>query len=186
MSLPLPRRIAQAALLLGAAAAPLVGAGAAQAAAPHQQGLGGPTAVDGALGSTVDGASQKATGLAATTGSDAMRTALPTTGRLVGTTGRTLLPAAQHAASQADDTAGRFLGATAESTAGAVPGAETLPATALPAGRDLPVSGLPTRGLPTRALPTQGLPSLDRLPVQGLPVQNLPVRNLPVQGLPVV
>lgn len=165
MSLPLPRRIAQAALLLGAAAAPLVGAGAAQAAAPHQD-LGGLANVDGAgLGSTVDGASQKATGLAAAAGSHAMRTALPATGRIVGTTGRTLVPAAKHAADQTDDTAGRFLGATAESTAGAVPGTETLPATALPAARTLPVHGLPA----------QGLPSLDRLPVRGLPVQGLPV-----------
>lgn len=140
MSLPLPRRIAQAALLLGAAAAPLIGAGAAQAAAPHQPDLGGLTNVDGAdLGSGVDGAAQKATGLAAQTGTDALRTTLPATGHIVGTAGRTAAPAAQHAASQASDTAGRLVGATAESASGAFPGAQTLPG-GLP---QLPVNGLP-------------------------------------------
>lgn len=158
MSLPLPRRIAQAALLLGAAAAPLIGAGAAQAATLPQQGLGGLTTVDGAdLGSTVDGAAQHATGLAATTGADATKTALPTAGHLVGTTGRTATPAAQQAAGDATDVAGRIVGATAESASGAVPSAQTLPATVLPNAGALPAT-LPATGLPTNQLPLNGLP----------------------------
>jgi hypothetical protein len=180
MSFPLPRRIAKAALLLGAAAAPLVGAGAAQAAAPHQQGLGGLATVDGAgLGSTVDGTSQKATGLAAKTGAEAMRSTLPATGRIVGTTGKAVVPAAQHAAAQGQDAAGRLVGATAESAAGAVPGAETLPA-------HTPLGGLPTPALPSLdQLPVRDLP-VSGLPVSGLPVSGLPVSALPVSGLPVV
>lgn len=142
MSLPLPRRIAQAALLLGAAAAPLVGAGAAQAATPHQPDLGGLTTVDGAnVGRTVDGAAQKATGLAAQTGSDAVKTALPAAGRIVGTAGRGAAPAAQRTAGQATDTAGRLLGGTTESAGSAVPGAETL--SSLPNAGQLPLKGLP-------------------------------------------
>lgn len=87
MSLPLSRRIAQAALLLGAAAAPLLGAGAAHAAAPQQAGVGGLTALDGTqLGHTVDTTSHKATTLA----SQGTTQATDTTGRLVGTTTESL------------------------------------------------------------------------------------------------
>ncbi|MFI0900175.1 ATP-binding protein [Streptomyces sp. NPDC020983] len=135
MSLPLTRRIAQAALLLGAAAAPLVGAGAAHAAAPQQAGMGGLTAVDGTeLGSTVDHASQSATGLAAHGGGQAVQTALPGAARLVGTAGTTAAPVAHQGAAQATDAAGRVVGATAESlpVAGALPDAGTLPADELP------------------------------------------------------
>lgn len=154
MSLPLPRRFAQAALLVGAAAAPLIGAGAAHAAAPHQQDLGGLTNVDGAgLGNAVDGASQKATGLAAQTGTDAMKTTLPATGRIVGTTGRTAAPAAQRTAGQATDAAGRLVGATAESAGGAVPGAETLPTAAVPNAGALPSTGMVADQLPLKGLP---------------------------------
>ncbi|HEY5837221.1 ATP-binding protein [Streptomyces sp.] len=157
MSLPLPRRIAQAALLLGAAAAPLVGAGAAQAAPLPQQDLGGLTAVDGAgLGSTVNGATQHRATLAAKTGSDAVKTALPTAGRLVGTTSRAAAPATQQAAGDATDVAGRVAGATTESATGAIPAARTLPA-ALPNARTLPAN-LPTTGLPTGRLPLSGIP----------------------------
>lgn len=118
MSLPLPRRIAQAALLLGAAAAPLVGAGAAHAAAPQQ-----PAADGTQLGSAVDGASQQATGLA-------VRSAVPAAGRIVGTAA----PAARQSAARTTDAAGRVLGATAESlpVTGALPNTGALPAEELP------------------------------------------------------
>lgn len=135
MSLPLPRRIAQAALLLGAAAAPLVGAGAAHAAAPQQTGVGGLSAVDGAqLGSAVDGASQKATGLAAQSGAQAVRSAVPAAGRIVGTASRTATPVAQQSAAQTTDAAGRVVGATAESLplTGALPNTGALPTDQLP------------------------------------------------------
>jgi hypothetical protein len=150
MSLPLPRRFAQAALLLGAAAAPLIGAGAAHAADLPQQALGGLTHLDGAgLTTTVDGASRHATGLADRTGTEAVSAALPTAGHLVGTRGTTV---ARQATFQAADTTGRLLGSAAESADGAVPAAKALPAKTLPA-----TDALPTPGLPTDQLPLQGL-----------------------------
>ncbi|WP_327288912.1 ATP-binding protein [Streptomyces sp. NBC_01198] len=139
MSLTLTRRIAQAALLLGAAAAPLIGAGAAHAAAP-QQAVGGLTNLDGAgLGSAVDGTSQHAAGLATKGGTEAVKTTVPAAGRIIGTAGRAATPAAQQSAAQATDTAGRIVGATAES---------------LPVAGALPNTGaLPTDQLPLKALP---------------------------------
>ncbi|MEE4543408.1 ATP-binding protein [Streptomyces sp. V4-01] len=160
MSLPLPRRLAQAALLLGAAAAPLVGAGAAHAAALHPQGLGGLSALDGAgLGDTLRGAPHQSTVLAADAGGDAMRSTLPTADHLVGATGHSAVPTAEQGASDAADTAGRILGETAESTAGELPATGALPN----------LGALPMTVLPTAALPTAGLPT-DHLPLKGLPV----------------
>src|SRR5882757_4356919 len=133
MSLPLPRRIAQAALLLGAAAAPLIGAGSAHAAALPQQDLGGLSNLDAAdLGGTVDGVAHQATALTGQTGMQAMQTALPAADRVVGTTAKTALPAAQQAAGGAGDSAGRIVGATAESAGGSMPGTEALPTSSLP------------------------------------------------------
>ncbi|MFC4032613.1 ATP-binding protein [Streptomyces polygonati] len=144
MSLPLPRRIAQVALLLGAAAAPLVGAGAAHAAAP-QPNLGGLSNLDGAgLGNTVQGASHQATTLTGQSGTQAMKTALPAADRVVGTTAKTALPTAQRTAGNAGDSAGRIVGATAESAGTSVPGA--LPA--VPNTGALPLNGIHTDQLP--------------------------------------
>jgi len=162
MSLPLPRRIAQAALLLGAAAAPLVGAGAAHAAALPQPDLGGLSNLDGpGLGDTLDNASHQGTVFAADAGTDAMKTTLPTTDHLVGTTARTAVPTAQQAVQQATgnpvDTAGRVAGGSAESAASALPADELLPTTPVgPVGSMLPNTG--------------ALPTTDHLPVNGLPV----------------
>ncbi len=89
MSLPLPRRIAQAALLLGAAAAPLIGAGAAHAAALPQQGLGGLSNLDTGVQNT----SHQATVAAGQNGEQALRTALPAADRVAGTLTPTARPA---------------------------------------------------------------------------------------------
>ncbi|MYS19422.1 hypothetical protein GA0115240_10809 [Streptomyces sp. DvalAA-14] len=151
MSLPLPRRIVQAALLLGAAAAPLIGAGAAQAAVlPQQQDLGGLSHLDGAsLGNSVEGASHQASTLTAQSGTQAMKTALPAADRVVGTTAKTALPTAQQTAGSAGDSAGRIVGAAAESAGGSLPGA-------LPA---VPNTGaLPLNDVHTGSLPLSGLP----------------------------
>lgn len=80
MSLPLTRRIARAALLIAAGAAPVVGAAGAAGAAelPQTPELGGLTTVDGAgLGKTVDGASQQGTKGAGATGGKIVGTTLP-------------------------------------------------------------------------------------------------------------
>ncbi|UWE12403.1 ATP-binding protein [Actinacidiphila bryophytorum] len=77
MSLPLPRRIARAALLVGAAAAPLVAAGAAHAATPDP-------AVSGLT--ALDGATLKGTSL----GSASAAQATDAAGRIVGATAESL------------------------------------------------------------------------------------------------
>jgi hypothetical protein len=137
MSIPSPRRIAKAAaLLVGAAAAPLIGAGAADAATalPPAE-LGGLTHVGSTdLSGTVDGATRHATGLATTTGTDAVEHAVPAAGRIVGTTGHIAVPAARQTTDHATDTAGRVLGTTTETASGVVPAG--LPAAA-------PLHGLP-------------------------------------------
>ena len=135
MSLPLSRRIARAALLVAATAAPVVGAaGAANAVElPAGSNLGGLTALDGeGLGNTVDGAAQGATGAAGKTGSEAVGTALPAAGKTLGQTGRTVAPAAQDAAGTLAGSAGKAVGDTAGSAA----------QSGLP-GKGLPVGGLP-------------------------------------------
>ncbi|SEN53055.1 hypothetical protein SAMN05216267_1006139 [Actinacidiphila rubida] len=158
MSLPLPRRIAQAALLLGAAAAPLVGAGAAHAAALPQPDLGGLSNLDSpAVGDTVATATHETAVLGAQAGTDAMKATLPTADHVVGTTAQTAVPTAQLAAGNATDAAGRIVGASAESAGGVVPHTELLPATPLGAlGAMLPNTGT--------------LPTTDHLPLKGLPV----------------
>lgn len=160
MPLPFPRRIAQAALLLGAAAAPLVGAGAAHAAALPPQDLGGLSNLDSAgLGDTLGSASHQTTVLAADAGTDAMKSTLPTADHLVGTTGHTALPTAQQAAGDATDAAGRMLGGTTESATAPLPATEEVPTTQLlPNLGALPTTALPTAGLPTAGLPLNGLP----------------------------
>ncbi|MET9661050.1 ATP-binding protein [Streptomyces sp. NPDC006510] len=131
MSLPLTRRIARAALLIAAGAAPVVGAAGAAGAAelPQTPELGGLTTVDGAgLGKTLDSASQQGTEAAGGTGGKIVGTTLPAADKTVGKAGAEATPTAQKAAGGA----GRLLG---EATGGATQG------------------GLPTQGLPTQGLP---------------------------------
>lgn len=145
MSLPLTRRIAQAALLLAAGAAPVVGAaGSANAAElPATPDLGGVTALDGAnLGNTVDGATQNATGMAGDTGSKAVKKAVPAAGKTVGKGAKTATPAAQKAAGDLAGSTGDVVGDTA--------------GTATKGG--LPTDSLTKGGLPTESLPVQSLP----------------------------
>jgi hypothetical protein len=146
MSLPLSRRIVRAALLVGAAAAPLVGAGTASAAAlPQASELGGLTNVDSAgVTTVVDGAAQKA-GTAAT--DKVTKAAVPTLHKGVGTVGSTALPAAQQSLGKTAGATTGLVGQAAEqATAGkAGPVADTLPVgdVHLPSTDGLPVRSLP-------------------------------------------
>ncbi|MEE1741677.1 ATP-binding protein [Streptomyces sp. BE147] len=120
MSLPLTRRIARAALLIAAGAAPVVGAAGAAGAAelPPAPDLGGLTALDGAgLGNTLDSASQQGTKAAGETGGRLVGTTLPAAGETVGKAGAVAAPAAQETAGRTAGTAGELLG----NTAGALP-----------------------------------------------------------------
>ncbi|MFF2405575.1 ATP-binding protein [Streptomyces sp. NPDC058092] len=125
MSLPLTRRIARAALLIAAGAAPVVGAAGAAGAAelPQPPELGGLTTVDGTgLGRTVDGASQQGTKAAGETGGKVVGTTLPAAGKTVGKAGAQAAPAVQNAAGGAAGSAGKVLGGAAgTATRGGLP-----------------------------------------------------------------
>ncbi|MFE3906242.1 ATP-binding protein, partial [Streptomyces sp. NPDC059153] len=116
MSLPLTRRIARAALLIAAGAAPVVGAAGAAGAAelPQAPELGGLTTVDGAgLGKTVDGASQQGTKAAGETGGKIVGTTLPAAGKTVDKAGAQAAPTVQKAAGGTAGSAGAVLGGAA-------------------------------------------------------------------------
>ncbi|MGK5630765.1 ATP-binding protein [Streptomyces sp. URMC 123] len=136
MSLPLTRRIARAALLVAAGAAPLVGAaGTAGAVEMPQNPVGGLSNVDGAgLGTAIDGTSQTTSSLVGEAGSNAISTAVPASGKTVGAAGMTAAPAATETAEQAQGNLGKVVG---------------------------DVSDITEDGMPTDALKTQGLPTGD-------------------------
>ncbi|MFJ6948177.1 ATP-binding protein [Streptomyces wuyuanensis] len=154
MSLPLTRRIARAALLVAAGAAPVVGAaGSANAVdlPTRDLGNGGLTQLDGAdagaeAGSAVDGAAREAAGTADEAGGRVVGTTLPAAAGTLGGAAETGLPAAQETAGQAAGVIGGTAGSAA--TQG------------LPAAQDLAGGGLPDAGaaLPAGELPGQGHP----------------------------
>jgi hypothetical protein len=116
MSLPLTRRIARAALLVAAGAAPVVAAAGAASAAtlPQATDLGKVSSLDGSsVGNTLDTGAQKATEMAGQTGSHVVGTAIPAAGKTVGALGKTAAPAAQRVAGDAAGNAGELLGQAA-------------------------------------------------------------------------
>ncbi|MFJ4919642.1 ATP-binding protein [Streptomyces sp. NPDC088725] len=142
MSLPLTRRIARAALLIAAGAAPVVGAAGSAGAAtlPQTADLGALTALDGAhVGDTIDSGAQQATKAAGGVGGKVVGTAIPAAGKTVGQTAKTVTPAAQKMAGDTAGSAGEVLGQTATSAAGAAPAS--------------PLGGLSTDSLPLKGLP---------------------------------
>ncbi|MFE9117310.1 ATP-binding protein [Streptomyces sp. NPDC007172] len=148
MSLPLTRRIARAALLIAAGAAPVVGAAGSASAVDVPQvapNLSGLTQMDpSSVSNAVDGVTQKTTGMAGETGAEAVKKAVPAAGKTVGQTGKVATPAAQKAAGDAAGSAGDILGSAAKTAT--------------------------QSGLPGGNLPTQGVPSTDQLPLKGLPL----------------
>lgn len=147
MSLPLTRRIARAALIVAAGAAPVVGAaGSASAAGLPSATDHGITALDGAnVGDAIDDASRNATELASDAGDTAVKKTVPPAGHALGKSAKATLPAAQRFGGTVAGTAGEVVGDTAGSAT---------------------KGGLPTdvlgKGAPTGHLPVQG--------VQGLPL----------------
>ncbi|OEV14277.1 ATP-binding protein, partial [Streptomyces nanshensis] len=87
MSNPLTRRIARTALLTAAGAATVVGAaGAASAVELPASPVGGVSNLDGeGLGNTLDRTAQDTTAVAGETGGSAVKKAVPTAGKAVGT-----------------------------------------------------------------------------------------------------
>ncbi|MER7624898.1 ATP-binding protein [Streptomyces sp. NPDC126503] len=119
MSLPLTRRIARAALLLAAGAAPVVGAAGSASALDHglvpTGALGNVSALDAtSANDAVDSASQTATGVVGEAGGKAVGAAAPTAGKTVDAAGKTATPLAQEATGDAADSAGRLVTRTTE------------------------------------------------------------------------
>ncbi|GHG41043.1 ATP-binding protein [Streptomyces zaomyceticus] len=153
MTLPLTRRIARAALLIAAGAAPVVGAAGSASALDHNiaptGALTGLSTLDAAgAGTAVDGASQTATGVVGGAGSQAVGTAVPAAGKTVGAAGKTATPAAQKVAGDtagsAGEVVGKTAGAAAESAEGPADGALGGGLGSLPTGQTL--GGLPLGG----------------------------------------
>ncbi|MER0242535.1 ATP-binding protein [Streptomyces sp. HSW2009] len=99
MSLPLKRRLARAALLVAAGAAPLVGAGVAQAA-PAQSpaelaGLSSPDSTP--LGEALDSTAQSAATTAGEIGGEVVRQGVPAAGKAVGSLGKNVAPPVEDA-----------------------------------------------------------------------------------------
>ncbi|MGE7436896.1 hypothetical protein [Kitasatospora sp. NPDC001175] len=189
MSLPLTRRIAQAALLVAAGAAPLVGAGSASAAdlVPPTSDLGaGLTQLDSAPDSagTVEEATHQAGEALGTTGAATVQAGVPATADAAGKTIAKALPNADHSI-------GRVAGPTARTAA--VTGALTQVATkaadkALPVltERLAPVAGKALPELPgTRTVPsTRGASAeLEHL-THSVPGGTTVASALPTGGVP--
>ncbi|OKK06298.1 ATP-binding protein [Streptomyces sp. CB03234] len=141
MSLPLTRRIARAALLIAAGAAPVVGAAGSASAVDLSKGpeLGGVSSLDTASATgTVSGASESTTGLVGEAGSKAVKQAVPAAGKTVAKTGEATTPVAQKAAGDAAGNAGELVGGAAGAA----------PTDALGGGvpAELPVKTLPALG----------------------------------------
>ncbi|MFE3324885.1 ATP-binding protein [Streptomyces sp. NPDC059176] len=202
MSLPLTRRIARAALLVAAGAAPVVGAaGSANAVelGPTQDLGGSLSTVDGvAVGDATDGTAHQAAGLANETGGRVVGTTLPAAAPL-GQAARTGAPTAQQMGGQAAGNAAHALGRTTQTAASqGLPSAEALAGEVHDAGATLPAGSLPTDTLPTGQVPATTLPATSLppttvpaaplpatdMPSLTAPMHILPVTDLPAHGLP--
>ncbi|MFF7248738.1 ATP-binding protein [Embleya sp. NPDC008237] len=138
------RRVAQAALLIAAGAAPILGASTAQAADLPTGGLGAltqpdvggladkvPTATEGA-GDVAGGTASKTLPAASKTAGQAAATTATNANRTVGESAAVAAPAAGQAVAQAAPAAGQL-------AAGGVPAAPSLPA--VPSLGGLPLGG---------------------------------------------
>ncbi|GAA0391217.1 ATP-binding protein [Streptomyces luteireticuli] len=140
MSLPLTRRIAQAALLVAASAGAAAGAAGAASAdtlkAPDA--LGAVSMADGAqLGNKVDAVSHQAGALTTDAGNKVVHTALPATQHALGTagtTGKSALESTQHTTGQLAGQAGQAVGGAAQGVA--------------KSGGNMPAGGNVTKALP--------------------------------------
>ncbi|MGA5700842.1 ATP-binding protein [Peterkaempfera bronchialis] len=154
MSLPLTRRIAQAALLVAAGAAPVVAtAGTASAAElPRTADLGGLTQLDSdSLAGQVRDVAHQTGKQAGGAGSSAVAAGVPTAADTLGTTAAAAIPEVNRFAGSAAEQAG----ATASTTGGMASDATQRAVAPVTAGS--PLSALTGGGLPTGQL-TGGLP----------------------------
>ncbi|WP_441250395.1 hypothetical protein [Kitasatospora sp. McL0602] len=197
MSLPLSRRIAQAALLVAAGATPLVAAGSASALdlVPKGDLTSGITQADAPDPSaTVQGATHELGQSAGTTGAATVAAGVPATADATGHTVAAALPSADKALGNITAPAAKTAATTGTLANIATTVAPKLLDRAGPAltGKLNPVAGPQrsatatnplgslTHGLPTAGL-TQGLPTGPL--TSGLPTSGLPTSGLPTSGL---
>ncbi|MFJ5232602.1 hypothetical protein ACIQBJ_22245 [Kitasatospora sp. NPDC088391] len=194
MSFPLTRRIAQAALVVAATAAPLVAAGAASATeVVPQTDLGAGVTKLAAVpnsGDTVQGATHELGHVVGTTGAATLAAGGPAAGDAAGNTVAHSLPSTDDALGGLGPVgkAGQLTGSLDTLTERVAPAVEEKVGPAVtdkvvPAAHKATASPLQTvtKGLPTGKL-TQSLPAADKLgPVTGV-VQSLPVAGT-VAGL---
>jgi hypothetical protein len=173
MSLPLSRRIVQAALVVAAGAAPVVAAGAAQAAPvlPTVPDLGNVSSLDTAgLGGTVQSATHQTGQLAGTGAGRAVSEGVPVVADAAGSTAGQAVPIANRSlgesALQVVGLAGQAV--TATHGTGALTGTRAMPAPAA-APAAAPVSA-PIQAPAAAPAPASG-------PLGALPLQSLPVNT---------
>ncbi|MBT2443304.1 ATP-binding protein [Streptomyces sp. ISL-36] len=123
MSLPLTRRIARAALLVAAGAAPVVGAAGSASALDHSLAptgaLSGISSLDGAaVGKVVGSASQAAPGVAGDAGGKVVGKAAPVAGKTVGKLSK---KATETAGAPATDAVGEALPTQGVASLGGLP-----------------------------------------------------------------
>ncbi|MEY9843962.1 ATP-binding protein [Streptacidiphilus sp. MAP5-3] len=178
MSLPLSRRIVQAALVVAAGAAPVIAAGAAQAAPalPTVPDLGGVSSLDTAgLGSQLQSATHQTGELAGTGAGRAVSDGVPVVADAAGSTAGQAVPIANRSlgesALQVVGLAGQAV--TATHGTGALTGTRAMPAAATdgtaaaPAGAPL---SAPIQAPAAAPAPASG-------PLGALPLQSLPVNT---------
>ncbi|WP_063795940.1 hypothetical protein [Peterkaempfera griseoplana] len=158
MSLPLTRRIAQAALLVAAGAAPVVATvGTASAAElPQTADLGGLTQLDSdSLAGQVQDVAHQAGRQVGNSGGSTMASAVPSVSDTLGATAAAAIPEVNRFAGSAAEQAGTTAGTTGEMASDAAQRAVA------PVGGGSPLSalgGLTGGGLPTGQLTGAGLP----------------------------
>jgi hypothetical protein len=175
MSLPLSRRIVQAALVVAAGAVPSVVAGTAQAAPalPSVPDLGGLSRLSSPdLGGTVENTAHQTGALAGSGAGQAVSNGLPV-----------VADAAGSAAGQAVPVANRSMGSSAMQLVGVVEQAVNV-AHGAGATRAMPAAG-DTAAVAPVAAPAPAAAQLPASPPnQGSPLSSLPLSSLPVNSLP--
>ena len=160
MSLPLKRRIVQAAFVVAAGAVPALLAGSASAATalPNVQDLGGLSQLDsGGLGGNAQSATHEAGQLAGSGAATTVGTAVPALADATGATAGRAIPASSDMLGTATQQAGHVAGATTGST-GNLSGVSGLSG----------LTGLTGTG-PTRAMPVGAVPQAAQAPAAAVP-----------------
>ncbi|MBF9067650.1 hypothetical protein [Streptacidiphilus fuscans] len=170
MSLPLSRRIVQAALVVAAGAVPVVAAGAAQAAPalPTVPDLGGVSSLDTAgLGSQLQSATHQTGELAGTGAGRAVTEGVPVVADAAGSTAGQAVPIANRSLGESALQVVGLAGQAVSATHGTGALTDTR---AMPAPAAAPAAGAPVSAPIQAPAPAPAAGPLGALPLQSLPV----------------